>query len=65
MTKSTLHPLEIVVTNTAFLHLVFLCKYGHHILDYFCLFEVYWIRFKLKDNHLKSKLQQTLVNFNI
>jgi hypothetical protein len=39
--KSTLHPSKIVITNTAFLHLVFLWKYRHHILDYFCLFEVY------------------------
>jgi hypothetical protein len=33
--KGTLHPPEIVVTNTTFLHLVFLCKYKHHILDFF------------------------------
>jgi hypothetical protein len=46
--KGTLHLPKIVVTNTTFLHLVFLCKYRHHILDYFCLFEVYWIRFGLK-----------------
>jgi hypothetical protein len=45
--KSTLHPPKIIVTNIAFLHLVFLCKYKHHILDYLYLFKVYWIRFRL------------------
>jgi hypothetical protein len=36
------------------LHLVFLCKYKHHILDYFSLFEVYWIRFRLKTINYKE-----------
>ncbi len=51
--KSTLCPPKIVVTNTTFLHLVCLCKY-RRILDYFCLFEVYWIRFQLKTINLKK-----------
>jgi hypothetical protein len=46
---------KIVVTNTTFLHLVYLCKYKHHTLDYFHLFEVYWIRFRLKKIILKEK----------
>jgi hypothetical protein len=54
MDKSTLLPLKKNFTNTEFLHLVFLCKYRHHNLDYFCLFEVYWIRFRLKKS-LKRK----------
>jgi hypothetical protein len=32
--KSTLRPPKIVVTNITFMHLVFLCKYKHHILDF-------------------------------
>jgi hypothetical protein len=36
--RSTLHPSKIVIANITFLHLVFLCKYRHHILDFFvCL----------------------------
>jgi hypothetical protein len=52
--KSTLHPPNVVVTNIAFLQLVFLCKYKHHILDYFRLFEAYWIRFRIKTIILKE-----------
>ncbi len=51
--ESTLCPLKIVVTKIKILHLVFLGTYRHHILDYFCLFQVYYIKFKLKLVNLK------------
>jgi hypothetical protein len=35
---STLSPPKILVTSIIFLQLLFLVIYGHHILDYFCLF---------------------------
>jgi hypothetical protein len=35
---NTLSPWKIVVKNIIFLQLIFLVMYGHHILDYFCLF---------------------------
>jgi hypothetical protein len=53
--KSTLCPPKILVTNIAFLHLFLKSKYRHHILDFFCLFEVYWIRFRLKKIIIKKK----------
>jgi hypothetical protein len=59
--KSTLWRPNIVVTNIAFLHLVFLCKYRHDILDYFYLFEEYWINildsFKKKKNSFFSAIK--------
>ncbi len=45
--ENTLHPQKLV-TKTKKLHLVFLGTCGHHILDYFCSFQVYYINFKVK-----------------
>jgi hypothetical protein len=48
MGESTLSPPKIVVTHYIyFLQLMFLVMYGHRILDYFCLFKLYLISFKL------------------
>jgi hypothetical protein len=44
--ERTLCPLKIVVTHIIFLQLIFLVMYGHHILNYFCLFLVYLISFR-------------------
>jgi hypothetical protein len=51
--ESTLHPLNIVVTNIKILHSVFLGTYGHHIVDFFCSLQVYCISFRLKLVYLK------------
>jgi hypothetical protein len=40
-------PPKIVVTHIIFLQLSFLVMHGHHILDYFCLFQIYLISFRL------------------
>ncbi len=37
--ESTLSPPKIVITSIIFLQLIFLVMYGHHILDYLCLFK--------------------------
>ncbi len=39
-----------------FLHLVFLGTCGHHILDYFCSFQVYCINFRLELVYVKNIL---------
>jgi hypothetical protein len=46
--ESTLHPLNIVVMNIKTLHSIFFGTYGHHIVDFFCSFQVYCISFRLK-----------------
>ncbi len=46
--ESTLHPPKIVVPKIEILHLVFLGRCGHHILDYFCSFQVYCFNCQLK-----------------
>ncbi len=46
--ESTLCPPKIVAIETKNLHLVFLGTCGHHILDYFCSFQIYFINFRLK-----------------
>jgi hypothetical protein len=47
MSESKLSPFKIVVACIIFLQLIFWLMYGHHILDYFCLFKVYLISLKL------------------
>ncbi len=46
MGESTLSLPEIVSTNIIFLQIIFLVMYGHHILNYFCLFSIYVINFR-------------------
>jgi hypothetical protein len=58
--ESTLHPPKIVVTKTNFLHLVLLGTCGHHILDYFCPFQVYCINLKAKLVYLKRNSNKHL-----
>jgi hypothetical protein len=52
--KSDYAPPKIIVANTTFMHLIFLCKYKNHILDFYFLFEIYWIRFRLKTINSKQ-----------
>jgi hypothetical protein len=47
-------PPKIIVTKIEILHLVFLGTCGHHILHYFCSFQVYCINFKLKLVYFKK-----------
>jgi hypothetical protein len=35
---STLSPTKLAITSIIFLQLFIFIMYGHHILDYFCLF---------------------------
>jgi len=58
--ESTLHPQNIVVTNIEILHLVFLGTREHHILDYFCSFQVYCINFRLKLVYFKRNSNKHL-----
>jgi hypothetical protein len=51
--ENTLRPLNIVITNIKILHSIFLGTYGHHIVDYFCSFQVYCISFRFKLVYLK------------
>jgi hypothetical protein len=54
MDKSTLLPLKKNFTNTEFLHLVFLCKYRHHNLDFFVCLKYIGLDLDLKQS-LKKK----------
>jgi hypothetical protein len=58
--ENTLHPPKIVVTKTKILHLIFFCKCGHHILDYFYSFLIYCINFRLKLAYLKRNSNKHL-----
>jgi hypothetical protein len=46
--KAHYAPQKLLVTKIEILHLIFLGTYRHHILDYFCSFQVCCINFKLK-----------------
>jgi len=46
--ENTLRPLNIIITNIKNLHSIFLGTYGHHIVDCFCSFQVYYISFRFK-----------------
>ncbi len=46
--ENTLKTLKIILANIIFLQCIFWVTYEHHILDHFCLFEVYLMKFKLK-----------------
>ncbi len=55
--ESTLHPLKIVIIEREILHLVFLNTCGHHILHYFCSFQVYCINiYAIIHVHMHDKL---------
>jgi hypothetical protein len=56
MGKSTLSPPKIAITCIICLQLIVLVMYGHHILDYFCLFKVYLISFRF---HLISYFENS------
>ncbi len=58
--ESTLQPPKIVVTKIKITHLIFLGTCGHHILDYFCSFQVYCINFTLKLIYLKRNSNKHL-----
>jgi len=58
--ENTLCPSKIIITKTKNLHLIFLGTYGHHILDYFCSFQVYCISFGLKLVYLKRNSNKHL-----
>ncbi len=55
MGKSTLCPSKIIVTNIAFMHLVFLCKYKRHILDFFVCLKYIELDLDLRQS-LKNKI---------
>jgi hypothetical protein len=55
MGKNTLRPPKIIVTNIAFLHLVLLCKYKHHILDFFICLKYIGLDLDLRQS-LKNKI---------
>jgi hypothetical protein len=46
MGEFTLSSPKIVSTNIIFLQFFFMVMYGHHILNYFCLFSIYVISFR-------------------
>jgi hypothetical protein len=60
MGESTLSPSKVVVTKTEILHLIFLGRCGHQILNYFCSFHVYFINLKLKLTYFKINLNKHL-----
>lgn len=60
MGESTLSLSKIVVTKIEILHLIFLGTCGHHILNYFCSFQVYCINFTLKLTYFKRNLNKHL-----
>jgi hypothetical protein len=62
--KNTLRPPKIVITNIAFLHLVFYISIDITFWIIFVCLEYIGLDSNLKQS-LKKKLQQTLVNFNI
>jgi hypothetical protein len=51
--KTHYAPPKIVVTKTKIMHFVSFCTCKHHMLDYFCSFQIYCISFKLKIFYLK------------
>jgi hypothetical protein len=56
---NTLNSLIIIITSIIFLQLFFLVMYGHHILDYFCLFKLYLINLKFNlINYLKIECME-------
>ncbi len=57
MGENTLNPPKIVSTNIIFLQIIFLIMYGHHILNYFCLFSIYVLIFRPNlMNYLKNPI---------
>jgi hypothetical protein len=58
--ENTLCPPQIIITKKEILHLVFLGTCGHHILDYFCSFQVYCNNFKVKPVYLKRSSNKKL-----
>jgi hypothetical protein len=52
--KNTLRPPQIVITNIAFLPLVFFCKYKHHILDFFVCLQYIGLDLDLRQSFKKN-----------